>query len=181
MELNKFERVCLLNQYTILREFAIIRNDKHDESHYNQLIEVLSSGYTYDYEMIDDELYEELEIDDCKYVWNTLNMYSAIYCSYSRLQDSSIPEEKILFPGFDGNEECSLLSYCKFIIFTLNRFCELANDDRCDFNSHCNLRTKYENMYNCWNDFGAIFDLSEEQIKAILDCWLNIYLYLLNT
>lgn len=166
---DEYQKLCLLNQYKILRDLAIIRKDEHDEELYDNNVIILQNGFTYNYQDLLEEFSTEMTDEECKLVWDILDLYCVIKYSYKNIQNPSINEYDIYFKGFDGNNEIQLLSYCKFIIFNLHRFCELTENERSDFNSHHEMHNDYKRMVDRWMKMDRPYDLSEEQIKEILD------------
>ena len=166
---DEYQKLSLLNQLKILRDLAILRKDKNDEEIYDNHIMILQNGYTYNYQCLFEEFSPDMTIEECELVWDILDLYCAIKYSYKRIENSSINENDIYFKGFDGNNEIQLLSYCKFIMFNLHRFCELTENGRTDFNSHYEMYYKYTKMIDKWAKMNKPYDLSENQIKDILD------------
>ena len=169
--LTEYQRLSLLNQYKILQELANARNDEREAERYEQLATIVADGYVGEYCQLTEELSEEIPEEDTKFVWDTLRMYSAIYCSYKRIENPTISESDIYFDGFDGNEEIREYAFCKFILFNLNRFGEFTENNRRDFNSHCRRCPKYSAMLEKWTMMGEPYDLSENDIKALISAY----------
>lgn len=170
MELTKFERLVLSNQFKILeglypeeKEYYEIHRKAIDEGyqlHYNDAFEVLSE--------------DEMSKEDCREVLDILNMYRAITFSYKKLPDndkSGIREESIKFRGFDLNdrEEAKRLMYTRYFIVDLDRFEELRYGDKYrDFNSHRPMLNRYRKMLSRWNEMGKKYELTLEDIKVLI-------------
>lgn len=168
-EFDMYQKLCLTNQYKILRDLAILRNDKHDEELYENNITILQNGFSYDYKKLFNEFSNDMTSEECELVWNILDLYCVMKHSYDKIKNPSIRRDEIYFRGFDGNNEIQLFDYCKFIIFNLSCFCELTEDGKADFNSHCEMYNKYKKMVDKWISIGQPYDLLETQIKGILD------------
>lgn len=166
--LTEYERLNLLNQYKILRDLAELRKDERSAEHYEELATIVAEGYVRSYEQLTEEINEEFSKEDCDLVWDTLEMYSAIYFSYKRLNNPQIKEEDIRFDGFDGNNEVRHYHLCHYILCDLHRYSEFTEDGRCEFNSHCRRCSKYQKMLEKWDSMDRAFELSESDIKYLL-------------
>ncbi len=167
--LSKKERLNLLNQYTILRDLAEIRNNQDDLDKYDKYITIISNGYVAEYNNLLDELNENFLTQESDLVWNILQIYSNIYFSYKQLKKPTITLDQIKFPGFDGNHEIEYLCFCEFVLNDLDRFSELKENGRTDFNSHYGCYNKYRNICDMWNNMGKPTILTETQIKQLLN------------
>ena len=103
--LTEYQRLNLLNQYKILRDLAEMRQDERTAQYYEELATIVAEGYLDSYDQLTQELNEEFPKEDCKLVWDTLRLYSAIYYSFNRLKNPKIKEADFHFDGFDGNNE----------------------------------------------------------------------------
>ena len=97
MELNKFERLLLMNQYRILSLL-----EQSNAEHYNKLGAALEEGYVASYQ---DDLFagmrEGLSVEQCAFVVEVMNMSEALQRSYDALDDKQrIEEERTKFPRF---------------------------------------------------------------------------------
>lgn len=166
--MDKTQKLILVNQYKILSDLARLHGDEDEEKSYYNNVELLQHGYSREYEGLFEEISDdELHKEDCDLVWDILELYSYMRSSYKQLENSSLSETDIEFNGFDGNDESKFLAYCNFIIFKLNRFCELTENKK-DFNSHYRVCSKYKKMIERWTEMGKPYNMSEEQIKTIL-------------
>ena len=163
-----YQRLNLYNQYTILEKLSRLQNDTDDADYYAQKAKIVMEGFSYDYSECTEIIQDELPKTECKLVWDTLDMYSAILLSYQRLANPEIRVEDITFHGFDGNYEPDLLNYCKYVLFDLERFAELTADDRNDFNSHSRRREIYRAMLQKWDGMNRPYELTEAQIKELI-------------
>ena len=166
--LDEFQRLTLINQYSILLDLANLRNDEHSVEKYKQYIKILECGYSGEYSIFLEGLSDEFSKEDSDLVWDILQIYSNIQYSYRKIKNPKIAESKIRFAGFDGNNEIKYYAFCNFVLFDLNRFDELTEGGRCDFNSHCRCCEKYKKMQQKWISMGRPFELSEDDILNLL-------------
>lgn len=162
--LTPYQRLNLYNQYTILEQLALIRNDESEAKYYSKLAKIAFEGYSHEYYEITDIIQEEFSYTNANFVWNVLDMYSCIYYSYNGIDNSQISFESIKFRGFDGNNEAEFRAYCSFIVNELDRYTEFKGGD---FNSHAPSVHKYSIMLQKWNEMGKPCNLSEKQIMDL--------------
>lgn len=163
------DRLNLYNQYTILQKLSQIQEDEYEARDYGLKAEIVLKGYIYDYYLLTDGFSDDFLPEDAKLVWDTLDMYSAIYFSYKKINNPKLTEAQINFDGFDGNNEIKHMNYCKFIINSLGRFAELGENGRKDYNSHSQRCQKYKNMITAWKSMTNPYDLNEDQISIIIN------------
>lgn len=170
MEINLTikERLTLYNQYTILQKLAQIQGDEYEAEFYGLRAKIVSEGYLYDYYMLNECISDDFSLEDAKLVWDTLDMYSAIYYSYSALDNPKLTKEQIHFEGFDGNYETRSMVYCRFIINDLDRYSEFKEKGYNEYNSHCQRCDKYKAMIKKWNNMGKSYELNEKQIEELI-------------
>lgn len=167
MELNKFERLQLINQFKILEKLY-----PEEEKYYSEHRQALEEGYSLHYKWIFDGLWEELSEGQCKEVLDILEMYSAITISYGQLKNKEEFQEDpwLKFRGFDGNNESHLMSYCHYFIIDLKRYEELTyGAEFPDFNSHLPSLDKYRRMLEVWSNLQQKYHLSPQVLKQILE------------
>lgn len=167
MQLSKKDRVRLINQYRILASLY-----PNEAGHYEELIEILQSGYEIFYSMIDDWVSDDMPKDEGRIVLDILNMYRMIEDFKRVNKDKEIEEHPWrYFIGFDGNNETSHMAFARFLILKQGKFLEqepyLKLNDSC--NSHMPTLDKYRNMRAKWKDFDDKFKLSKDQILEILN------------
>lgn len=165
------DRLNLYNQYTILQKLSLLQGDEYEAEYYELRAKIVSEGYQHDYDMLTECINEDFSHEDAELVWDTLNMYSAIYFSYSKIQNPKLTMEQIKFEGFDGNNEIRSMIYCRFIIDDLGRFPELKENGYNDYNSHCQRCDKYKAMVDKWKGMDKSFEMSEEQIEELIETW----------
>lgn len=165
--LTKKDRLVLINQYKILAEL-----DRDDESYYLELIQILQNGYSIFYSMVDEWVSDEMSEDAGRFVLNILDLYRAIEDVKRSTKDEKITTHRnSFFRGFDGNNESSYLSFCRFLIDTQGKFQEqkpylLKNDN---LNSHMPMRDKYLRMLEAAKRVESIWSMSPEEVIDILE------------
>lgn len=166
MELSRKERLFLSNQLKILEKLY-----PKEADYYEKHRKAVEQGYSLHYDWITENLREEMSEEECREVLDILDMYRALTFSYRDLDDkSNLPEWKIEFPGFDGNNEPKQMKYTEYFINDLNRFSELRDDsDFPDYNSHSPMLEKYRRMLSKWNEFDQKQNLSKDEIIEILE------------
>lgn len=167
MELSKKDRVILINQYRILSHL-----DPDSSSRYEELIEILESGYTIFYSMVDDYVSEEMSVDEGHFVTEILNIYRHIE-DYKRKNpdDQEVAGHPYaVFPGFDGNEEGKFFGFVRFLIEKQGNWGEQKRywRETDGLNSHAPMVSKYERMIAKWKESGGGYDFDRERVLEIL-------------
>ena len=99
--LTPFERLQLVNQFEILEKL-----NPDDADHYAAKREIIEKGYTIRYEDVFSEVFDEMSIAECKYVYDVLDMYRVLIRSFGALTDKEgLSPDDVKFQGFDGNNE----------------------------------------------------------------------------
>jgi uncharacterized protein len=167
MKLDKKERLMLSLQFKILESLY-----PEDKQYYNKHRIAIEDGYELHYDWIVEHLSEGLTNDECKFVLDVLDMYSSFYFSFSNLNEPiKLTIDAIKFHGFDGNNEIMFMSYTNYFIEDLNRYDELKETTKCDYNSHIRMIPKYKNMLNKWKEFQISYrhSLTEDQIFELIN------------
>jgi uncharacterized protein YfbU (UPF0304 family) len=90
-----------LNQLHILEKLDLANAENYAENR-----EIIAHGYTAQYDEVFGELYDEMPMDECLYVYNVLDLFRLLIQSYDALEDKQgLLLDDIRFPGFDGNNE----------------------------------------------------------------------------
>lgn len=164
MELSKKDRLILINQYLILDKL-------YPDNGYDKLMRILENGYKKEYYRLDDFVYPEMCEEDCKFVYDVLEMYRSIH--FSNI-DSKYEIQDTKFPGFDGNASDGYLQYATFLIDDDDRYQEQKRIG--GYNSHYTINNQYRNMLAKWKPIykerinlgrGLAF-LSKEEIEDLL-------------
>lgn len=166
MKLTRTERWILANQYRILELL-----DPEQAQHYREAQTVLEDGYELHYDWITQHIYHDndtMSAERCTEIGDIFELYAIIQQSYKDLQDKSgIAEQRVVFPGFDGNHETSEMAYARFYSESGGgRYSWLQNED--DFNSHRPMLERYRGMLARWRELESPHSLSADQIRHIL-------------
>lgn len=166
MQLDKKERLALVNQFLILEKLY-----PEEADYYAKHRQAIAEGYELHYDWIYENLWDGLSKEECKLVLDILDMYRALHFASTKSQCEEFKSHYWLkFKGFDGNNESSHMAYCRYFIVDLGRFDELRYDQEFpDLNSHMPSVHKYSAMLEIWKSQDKPFDLSDEQALAILE------------
>lgn len=140
------ERIQLRNQFKIL---ARLYPDEAD--HYNKLMEIVESGYTFLYgELEEMTISSEMTVAECQYVYDVLDMFRFLKVSFRELKDKEgLKPEDVQFNGFDGNNESRMLSFAEFL--KQQGKWQTPLDGTGDLNTHCPTTHRYRAMLEKWN------------------------------
>lgn len=120
-ELSKEQRTMFILLHEILQKL------EPESDYHSKAIKILENGY---YEMFGEEYYgvrlsDPLSYEQMEYVEDILIMYDWLQKSYESLGNDDkkkVNKEKIIFGGFDGNNEIRLLMYARFVIEDMKRW-----------------------------------------------------------
>lgn len=164
MDLSKAERLILRNQYEILK-----RVDPDSAERCEKLIEILSWGYKALYWELDQWMTEEMEESDGLFVFDVLDMYTALECFYQDNPGSDVATRPLArFRGFDGNNESRLFGFAVFLKND-HKFRGVLGAEGLDLNSHAPSVPAYSRMLGAWKQMGQPIEVDEEQTAAIVD------------
>lgn len=165
MELSEKDRLIITNQLKILE--ALYPDEAAEYARHRTAIE---HGYELHYSWLVEHFYEPMSEKECREVLDVLDLYRALTFSIDRLGETSgVDEQAARFPGFDGNNEGKQFSYTQYFVVELGRFDELRRGaEYPDFNSHMEMLPKYRAMLDVWRGMDKSFELTAEQINAIL-------------
>lgn len=144
MELTKLERYFLSNQLRILEALYPQEADEYAKKR-----EILESGYEYLYDSGMEYIYEGrdvMSVEECKEVWNTLDMFEGIDRSLENLGRQHDNPSRTKFRGYDGNSESKFMGFAEFTINRERRWTYLPLAEENYFNSHMQLREVYGRM-----------------------------------
>jgi len=163
MELSRFERLVLWNQYEMLR-----LSGKGDCDYYAKCQIILSSGFEGEYEYVANIVHRDvLSISECSFVSDVLNMFDAL-SRIGELGGEKLDTVMSKFSGFDGNSETELMSYANFLIEKQQKWTYLGIKN---FNSHMPMRRSYDRMLSVFKSIPLAeqFSLTFEQGNSILE------------
>lgn len=150
MKLTVKERLMFANQMKILEALY-----PDEAEYYKNHREALESGYELHYNWIFEHFSDGLTEKECNEVLDILEMYYRMIVTFKHLPSERKKELKIKelsFPGFDGNNETSQLSYAIYFMHDLNRFSEVRDDSEFpDYNSHSPTLNTYRKMLDLFS------------------------------
>jgi uncharacterized protein YfbU (UPF0304 family) len=160
IELTDKERMILANQYEIMA----MLNDNED---YALMAETLKAGHKWLYDQLFDSLSDNLPDSQVQHVLTILGIYGDLQASYEELTDKiGIEKNELTFPGFDGNNECELLSFASSLIKHRRFESTLGENAR---NSHMPTSEIYGRMIQRWNELDSpSYPYDKETIQEIL-------------
>ena len=162
--LTNVERLILANQYEILSQQA---DNEYDTVKFLRTAKQLRDGHKWLYEQIFEHIDDDLDNESAEFVVNVLSLHKALLSSYEQLDDKiDLKEKDVLFKGFDGNNEGSLMYFAEALSED-GRFCEVL--EKGNLNSHCPMIRRYQEMLQTWETFDKEYKLSKEQILEIID------------
>ena len=156
MKLTEAERLILFNQYEILSKL-----DDSAKEHCELLIECLTSGYDRDFE----QLVPHFESAQSQHVYQQVR---DILQMFRALSNAAGPDKHpaARFAGFDGNEETAHYAYARFLLEDRGLWKESQSNN---LNTHSPVLSDYLAMLEVWNEAKEKFELSPEEIKAIVE------------
>lgn len=165
MELTKKERLAFIYQLRILE--ALYPDEAANFAHHRTALE---DGYALHYDWMIEHLGDDMSEGECQEVLEILDMYRAITFGIGKLgiEDPLNGHHLAKFSGFDGNNEGQKMSYARYFIVDLERYSELKGGDYPSFNSHTRMLDTYQAMLERWRPLQKKFELSRNQIAAIL-------------
>lgn len=109
--LTPFQRLALMNQLSILKHL-----DPENSEHYEDHIEILHGGYTIMYGELFKTVFEEMDVEECRYVFDVLDKFRALINSFNELEDKQgLTADDVSFEGFDGNNETKRLAFAEYL------------------------------------------------------------------
>ena len=161
MELALKDRLSLRNQYRILE---VLNPDEAE--HFQRLQRILERGFTSHYgEMTEDFESAPLASADFKRVMDILDMYDAMQFAGNDLQ--GIDTAKLVFPGFDKNNERRELAYTKFLTEDSNSRWTTLNVSGI-VNAHWPTRAIYDAMLVEWEKSADKHKLTKDDLVRML-------------
>lgn len=167
--MTDIERKILSNQNQILAQLVrvLAPEDVDSIEYFEKASEVFESGYSLLY---DDYLpfSKEFPKEKCTFVIDILELYSILKYSNDKLGTNKVDPSRIVFYGFDGNNEYDYRGFCLFFVKRMNRFGELLSQENADLNSHYKMVDRYKLMLQRWDGMGRKDKLSKEEIELII-------------
>jgi uncharacterized protein YfbU (UPF0304 family) len=169
VKLTRLERYSLSLQLRLLE--AAYPNEADAFSKTREAIEngyELLYGWDMDYIADGDDI---MSSDECKEVWDTLEMFDAIERATRNSNDPEILASSFTsFMGYDGNNESKFMSFARFTMERMGRFeyVKLPKDKY--WNSHMPVLDIYRRMLAVWHtmDRPSRMELDIQDVKRIL-------------
>lgn len=99
--LSTVERLKLANQLKILEKL-----DPDNAESYAEDRSIIEHGYSIQYDDVFSQIFEEMPEEECRYVYDVLDMYRELIQSFNALEDKEgMTLDDVTFQGFDGNNE----------------------------------------------------------------------------
>jgi uncharacterized protein YfbU (UPF0304 family) len=153
MKLSPETRWILANQYRLLE---LNDSDEGMRDHYRHAVVILERGYELEYGTLAESIQDPMSEEECREVYDILEMHSDLMHAYKELGDASgVDEAAVEFRGFDGNEEGRIYSYARFLIADLGKWEDLAPTNTDGFNSHFPVVAGYRRMLPAWRQWRA--------------------------
>jgi uncharacterized protein YfbU (UPF0304 family) len=109
--LSKVERLMLANQLRILEKL-----DSENADAYKKDRDIIVHGYTIEYEDVFTDIYDEMSVEECRYVYDVLDLYRVLISSYDKLKDKQgLTLDDVKFLGFDGNNESKRWAFAEHL------------------------------------------------------------------
>ncbi|MBN1515273.1 YfbU family protein [Candidatus Sumerlaeota bacterium] len=167
MELEKKDRLMLINQYLILEK---LDPDPDNANKYKYYQGILKHGFESEYSAFLSDIDDGLSKEDCQKVQAFLNLYRFIKNSFDALDDKGeITEEQIRFKGFDGTYESLHLAFARHLINEKEYCSELRQgQEDSDLNSHCTMLDYYTRMFELWCKWNHPGKMTAKQIEELV-------------
>jgi uncharacterized protein len=167
MRLSRTGRWMLSNQYRILELLDEENADQHRHAR-----EALERGYELFYSWICEHVCDDRHVlpeVECTYVLDVMTMFDALQLAYDSLDDrSGIDGNRVLFYGFDGNNEASYMSFARFYCEQQEAFQHLRKGGD-GFNSHWPTKQLYRPMVAAWKASDDKYKLTKADVIRITE------------
>jgi len=142
MKLTKFERLLLINQFSIRKHL-----EPQSADYFDEMNKILSSGYEIFYGELAHWLHPDMPEEEGRFVLDVLDLFRAIERYKSEHSDDAEVVDHLWshFMGFDGNNEGQYLDFARFLIKDQKKFAEQAayEESTDGFNSHMPTKDMY--------------------------------------
>lgn len=167
MQLTRVERWMLANQYRIR---AILEPDYTDD--FNHAAQALEDGYEHEYDHLAKHInHDGLSDADGDFVQDVMQMYMLMQMVFDQLSEEEkveVGEHRVVFPGFDGNNETMQMAYARWIVEDPMQFKSLRAENR-NFNSHRRTLGRYQIVLGRWEEVRPKNDYTKEDLLYVLD------------
>ena len=169
-----------------------VSGDEHEAEHHGTMIEVLEQGFTGEYADEFIAIYDELPLDECRLVWDLLDMFRAVEASVEKVGIEAVraldehAEHALRFRGLDFNDrrEGRLAGYAAHLV-SRGRWTELAvyfDDKHERGNSHAPVLGSYLRMHRVFRPLWEAmihgpgrgrYHLTEGELLEIVRAWYH--------
>ena len=168
-------KLTRLERYSLSLQLRLLEAAYPDEADaFSKTREALENGYEmlygWDMEYIVDGD-DVMSSDECKEVWDTLEMFDAIDRATQNSSDPEIADSAFTqFMGYDGNNETKFMSFARFTMERMGRFDYLRMPKDKYWNSHMPVLETYRRMLAEWRtvDRHSRMNLGADDLKRIL-------------
>jgi hypothetical protein len=109
--LSPLERLTLANQLRILEKL-----DTENADEYQRHRDIIEHGYTIQYGEVFTGIYDEMSVEECRYVYDVLDLYRVLIRSFEELKDKEgLTPDDVKFRGFDGNNETKRWAFARHL------------------------------------------------------------------
>lgn len=174
------------------RLVQLVSTDEDESKHHGTMIEVLEHGFTGEYGDEFTSIYDELPLEECRLVWDLLDMFRVIEASVGQVGIEVVraldehAEHALRFRGFDFNDrrEGRLADYAAHMIRE-GRWLELAlyfDDEHERGNSHARMLDSYLRMHGVFQPMweamirgagGCRYHLTADELHKIVRAWYS--------
>jgi uncharacterized protein YfbU (UPF0304 family) len=136
---------------------------------------ILHYGYVPFYDEVIGDLHDELNPRVGNFVFAVLDMYRSLLSSFKALRKPDAEKEKrLMFQGFNGNEETEYYLFAQFVLHDMGRFQEFAHVSIDSFGS---MVGRYEEMLETFLEITGgqplKDDLNEKEIEQVLEAGIK--------
>ncbi|WP_439242637.1 MULTISPECIES: YfbU family protein [unclassified Lonepinella] len=163
MEMTSTQRLILSNQYKLMGLL-----EPENKAKYARLEAIVKGGFARELKELDQE-FNDISLEECQTVLDTLEMYKALHVSYNNLTDkSTVTPHRLQFVGYCAVREKKYLSYLRFITGVEGKYQEFMRCEHgCD--SQTPMWDKYTKMLDEWRNCPHGYHLSIQEIQNILN------------
>jgi uncharacterized protein YfbU (UPF0304 family) len=168
--LSKVERMTLANQLRILEKL-----DSENAEEYKAYRDIIVHGYTIQYEDVFTEIYDEMSVEECRYVYDVLDLYRVLIRSYGELKDKEgLTPDDVKFPGFDANNESKRWAFARHLQkegrWTETLIGDLNSHSKSTISKYPKMLERFEPIQrHILDSYSGNWIISADQIKKVID------------
>jgi uncharacterized protein YfbU (UPF0304 family) len=167
--LTPVERLQLANQFEILEKL----NPEQAEI-YAARRDIVEHGYSIQYDDVFSDIFDEMPYEECKYVYDVLDMHRVLINSLNALKDKQgLTLDDVKFEGFDGNNESKRHAFAKHLKdegkWTETLVGSLNSHSQSTISRYPKMLKKFDKIVETLDKTGpGGWDLTAEQIREII-------------